>query len=93
MLDTIKLLEENVDRTFCDINHSKTFFDLLPRVMEKKTKINEWDQLNLKALHSKGNHKTKRQPLHERKYLPTKQQQGLISKIYKHLMQINIERK
>ena len=38
MLDTIKLLEENVDRTFSDINHSKIFFDLLPRVMEKKDK-------------------------------------------------------
>ena len=26
-----------------DINHSKILFDLLPRVMEIKTKINKWD--------------------------------------------------
>ena len=33
-LDTIKLLEENIGRTLCDINHSKIFFDPPPRVME-----------------------------------------------------------
>ena len=37
--DTIKLLEENIGRTLDDINHSKTFFDPPPRVMEIKTII------------------------------------------------------
>ena len=32
--DTIKLLEENIDRILFDINHSKVFFDPPPRVME-----------------------------------------------------------
>ena len=41
--DTIKLLEENIGKTLFDINHSKIFFDLPPRVMEIKTKINIWD--------------------------------------------------
>ena len=41
--DTIILLEENIDRTLYDINHSKIFFDPPPRVMEIKTKINKWD--------------------------------------------------
>ena len=40
--DTIKLLEENIGRTFFDINHSKIFSDPLPRVMEIKTKIDKW---------------------------------------------------
>ena len=41
-----------------DINHSKILFDLLPRVMEIKTKINKWDLIELKSfLHSKGNYK------------------------------------
>ena len=39
--DTIRLLEENIGRTLFDINHSKIFFDPLPRVMEIKTKINK----------------------------------------------------
>ena len=53
--DTIKLLEENIGRTFYDINHSKILFDPPPSVMEIKTKINKWDLMKL--LHSKGNHK------------------------------------
>ena len=32
--DTIKPLEENIGRTLSDINHSKIFFDLHPRLME-----------------------------------------------------------
>ena len=36
--DTIKLLEENIRRALFDINHSKIFFDPLPRVMKIKTK-------------------------------------------------------
>ena len=39
-LDTIKLFEENIGRTIYDIKHSKILFDLPPREMEIKTKIN-----------------------------------------------------
>ena len=42
-LDTIKFLKENTGRTLSDINHSKILYDLPPRVMEIKTKINKWD--------------------------------------------------
>ena len=38
--ETIKLLEENIGCTLFDIHHSKVFFDLPPKVMEIKTKIN-----------------------------------------------------
>ena len=37
--ETIKLLEENIGRTLFDISYSKILFDLLSRVMEIKTKI------------------------------------------------------
>ena len=40
-LDTIKLLEENIGRTFFDINQNSIFFDPSLRVMEIKTKINK----------------------------------------------------
>ena len=46
--DTIKLLEENIDRTLSDINHSKILCDSPPRVMEIKAKIKIWDQIKLK---------------------------------------------
>ena len=45
--ETIKLLEENLGRTLSDINHSKIFYDPPPRIMEIKTKINEWDLIKL----------------------------------------------
>ena len=38
--EAITLLEENIGRTLCDINHSKILYDTLPRVMKLKTKIN-----------------------------------------------------
>ena len=56
--ETIKLLEENIGRTLSDINHSKILYDLPPRVMEIKTKVNKWDLIKLnKLLHNKGNYK------------------------------------
>ena len=35
--DSIKLLEKNIGRTLCDINHRKILFDPPPREMEIKT--------------------------------------------------------
>ena len=63
-LDTIKLLEENIGRTFFDVNHSKIFFDPPPRVMEIETKINSWDLMKLKSFCTEKEtiNKTKRQP-------------------------------
>ena len=46
-LDTTKLLEENIGRTFSDINCSMIFFDPPPRVMKINTRINKWDLMKL----------------------------------------------
>ena len=40
--DIIKLLEENIGRTFSDMYGSNIFFNPSPRVMEIKRKINKW---------------------------------------------------
>ena len=47
--ETIELLEENIGRTLCDINHSKILYDPPPRVMEIKTKVNKGDLIKLKS--------------------------------------------
>ena len=47
--ETIKLLEENIDRTIDDINQSKILYDPPPRVMEIKTKVNKWDLVKLQS--------------------------------------------
>ena len=49
-LDTLKLSEEIIGRTLFDINCSKILFNLSPRVMEIKTKINKGDLIRLKSL-------------------------------------------
>ena len=55
--ETIKLLEENIGRTLDDINQSKILYDPPPKIKEIKTKVNKWDLIKQKLLHSKGNYK------------------------------------
>ena len=38
--DTIKLLEENIDKTFSDINHTSVFLGQSPKAKERKAEIN-----------------------------------------------------
>ena len=93
--DTIKLLEENIGRTLYDINHSKIIFDPPPRVTEIKTQINKWDLMKLKSFCTAKEiiNKTKRQPSEWEKIFANKAtDKGLISKIYKQLMQLNIKK-
>ena len=63
--DTIKLLEENIGKTFSDINHSSIFLDLSLKAKEMKAKINRWElaKLNVFAQQSKSLNKMKRQPI------------------------------
>ena len=93
--DAIKLLEENI-RTPFDINHSKIVFHPPPRVMEIETKINKWDLRKVKSFCAAKEtiNKTKRQPSEWEKIFANKAtDKGLISKIYKQLMQLNIYKK
>ena len=62
--ETIKLLEENISKTLSDINHSQILYDLSPRVMEIKAKINKWDLIKIKSFYTtkKTIIKVKRQP-------------------------------
>ena len=45
--DTIKLLEENVGKTFSDINYAHIFFSQSPKAVEIKAKINQLGQIKL----------------------------------------------
>ena len=45
--DTIKLLEENIGKTFSDINSTDVFLGQSPKAIEIKTKINKWDLIKL----------------------------------------------
>ena len=90
--ETIKLLEENIGKTLSDINHSRIFYDPLPRVIEIKAKINKWDLIKLKSFCTMKEtiSKVKRQPSEWEKIIANEAtDKELISKIYKQLMQLN----
>ena len=92
---TIKLLEANIGRTLYNINHSKILFDPPPREMEIETKINKWDLMKLRSFCTAKEtiKKTKRQPSEwEKIFANEATDKGLISKIYKQLMQLNIQK-
>ena len=88
--ETIKLLEENISRTL-DINQSKILYDPPLRVMEIKTKVNKWNLIKLKSFCTAKEtiSKVKRQPSEWEKIIANEAiDKGLISKIYKQLIQL-----
>ena len=93
--DNIKPLEENIGRMLYDLNHSKVLFDPPPREMEIKAKINKCDLMKLKSFCTAKEtiNKMKRQPSEwEKIFANEATDKGLISKIYKQLMQLNIKK-
>ena len=90
--ETIKLLEENIGNTLNDINQSKILYEPPPRVTEIKTKVNKWDLIKLKSfcIAKETISKVKRQPSEWEKIIANETtDKGLISKIYKQLIQLN----
>ena len=91
--ETMKFLEENIGRTFSDINQSKILYDPPPTVTEIKTKINKWDLIQRKSFCTAKEtiSKVKRQPSEWGWKITAneKTDTGLISKIYKQLIQLN----
>ena len=90
--ETIKLLEENTGRTPDDINSSKILYDPPPRVLKIKTKGNKWDLIKLKSFcPAKETISKMKIQLSEWKRIIANEttDKGLISKIYKKLIQLN----
>ena len=90
--ETMELLEENVGRTLDDINQRKILYDPPPRIAEIKTKVNKWDLIKLKSFCTANEtvSKVKRQPSKWEKIIANETtDKGLISKIYKELIQLN----
>ena len=88
----MKLLKENIGRTLNDINQSKILYDPPPIVTEIKTKVNKRDLIKLKIFCTAKEtiSKVKRQPSEWEKIIANEtNDKGLISKIYKHFIQLN----
>ena len=65
--DIIKLLEENISKTFSYINHTNVFLGQSPKGIEIKTKTNKWNLIKLISFCTVKEtiNKTKRQSLQQ----------------------------
>ena len=82
--EIIKLLEENIDKTISNINHSRILYGPPPRILEIKAKINKWYLMKLKSfcITKETISKVKRQPSDWEKIIANEAtDKGLISKI------------
>ena len=85
------MFSENIGRALDDINQSKILYDPPPRVIERKTRVNKWDLIKLKSFGTAKEtiNKVKRQPSEWEKIIASETtDKGLISKIYKQLIQL-----
>jgi len=79
-------------RTLSDINHSENLYDPPSRVKEIKTNVNKWYLIKPKSfcIAKETINKVKRQTSEWEKIITNETSvTGLISKIYKQLMQLN----
>ena len=90
--ETIKLLEENIGKILSNVNHSRILYDPPPRILEIKAKTHKWDLMKLKSFCTTKEtiSKVKRQPSDWEKIIANEAtDKGLISEIYKQLLQLN----
>ena len=92
--DTIALLEENIGKTFSDINSTSVFLGQSPEAIEIliKAKINKLDLIKLTSSCTAKEtiNKMKRQPTEwEKIFANNATNRGLISKICKQFIQLN----
>ena len=89
--DTIKVLQGNISRKISDIPCSDIFTDMSPWARDIKERINKWDLIKIKSFcMAKENIKMKREPtVWENIFANDTSDKGLISKIYKELIQLH----
>ena len=100
----MKLLEDNIDKILSNINCSNVFLRQSPKAKEIKAnktkqkqtnKKTKWDQIKLISFCTAKEtiNKMKRQPTEwEKIFANGATDKGLISKIYKQLIQLNIKK-
>ena len=91
-------MEENVDRTLDDINQSQILCDPSPRVTEIKTKVKKWGLIKIESFCTAKEtiskvKKKNQQPSDREKIIANEtNDKGLISKIYKQFIQLNVRK-
>ena len=86
--NTIKVLEENIDRKISDIPCSNILTDTSPKARDIKERINKWDLIKIKSFCMAKEHSInmKREPtVWKNIFANDTSDKGLISKMYKEL--------
>ena len=87
--ESIKILEENTGNTLFEISHSNFLQDTSSKAKETKAKMNYWDFIKIRSFCTAKDtvNKTKRQPTEwEKIFAKDVSDKGLVSKIYKNLL-------
>ena len=86
----------NIGETLFDIKRNSIFLDQSPKAKEIKANISKWDRVKLKSFCTANEtiNKTKRKPMEwEKIFANEAANKGLISKLYKQLIQLNHRKK
>ena len=92
---TIKFLEENIGGNLTDMGLSDVFVDVTPKVRKTKAKVSKWNYIKLTSFCTAKETilKMKRQPTEwEKIFANHMTDKGLIFKIYKPPIQLNIKK-
>ena len=90
--DSIKVLEKNTSNTLFQPGHSNVLQDTSTKAKETKAKMNYWDFIQIRSFCTAKDtvNKTQRQPTEwEKIFANDLSDKGLVSKIYKELIQLN----
>ena len=86
--ETVKFFQENIGEKLYDTGLGNAFLDMTPKTQAIKAKIDKWDYIKFKSFCIKS------QPIEWEKILANHiSDKGLISKIYKELLQLNSKKK
>ena len=87
-----KILEEHISNNFSGMGYNNIFLAMFSEARETKAKINYWDYIKISSFCTVKEtvNKTKRQPTEWKKIFANgAAHKGLVSKIFKELIQLN----
>ena len=93
--EAIKILKEKAGKNLFDLGHSNFLLNTSPEATETKAKMNYWDLIKIKSFCTAKEtiSKTKRQPMGwEKIFANAISDKGLVSKIYKELLNLNTQK-
>ena len=92
--ESIKIPEENTSSNLCHLGWNNFLLDMSPQARETKAKMNYWDSIKIKSFCTAKEtvNKTKRKWTEwEKMFANVLSDKGLVSKIYKELIKLNIQ--